>query len=101
MSASAIENGPGPQVGSSYSSGRLTIASTIVCARYSQSLSSRRRHTAIAIRPPGARERRTLRIAATGFAKNIVPKRENARSNGCSGSIVWTSATAKTAFATP
>ena len=33
VSASAIENGPGPQVGSSCSSGRSTICSTIVCAR--------------------------------------------------------------------
>jgi len=33
VSAPAIENGPGPQVGSSYSSGRLTICSTISYAR--------------------------------------------------------------------
>ena len=33
VSASAIENGPGPHVGSSYSSGRSTIPSTIVCPR--------------------------------------------------------------------
>ena len=81
VSASAIENGPGPQVGSSYSSGRGTIPSTIVCARYSQSLSTRLRHTTISSRPPGTSAPRTARIAATGLAKNIVPKREKARSN--------------------
>ncbi len=80
VSASAIEKGPGPQVGSSYSSGRLTIPSTIVCPRYIQSLSIRRRHTTITSRPPGFRAARTLRSARTGPAKNIVPKREKARS---------------------
>jgi hypothetical protein len=80
VSAFAIENGPGPHVGSSYSSGRCTIASTIVCARYIQSLSVRVRHTTITRAPPGIRARRTLRRATTGLAKNIVPKRENARS---------------------
>jgi hypothetical protein len=80
VSAPAIENGPGPQVGSSYSSGRSTIPSTICCPRYSQSLSSRRRQTAIVTRPPGTSDRRTLRRAATGFAKNITPMREKAMS---------------------
>ncbi len=80
VSAPAIENGPGPQVGSSNSSGRGTIGSTIVCARYIQSLSSRRRQTTITSRPPGARARRMLRRAATGLAKNMVPKREKAMS---------------------
>ena len=32
-------------------------------------------------RPPGTSALRTLRSAATGLAKNIVPKRENAMSN--------------------
>ena len=41
---------------------------------------SRRRQTTITRRPPGTSALRTLRIAATGFAKNIVPKREKARS---------------------
>jgi hypothetical protein len=43
-------------------------------------LSSRRRQTTIASRPPGRSAERTLRSAATGFAKNIVPMRENAMS---------------------
>ncbi len=33
VSAPAMENGPGPQVGSSWSSGFSTIPSTICCAR--------------------------------------------------------------------
>ena len=60
--------------------GPLTIPRRSVCARYSQSLSSFRRHTTITSRPPGTSARRTLRSAATGLAKNIVPKRENAMS---------------------
>ena len=50
VSALAIENGPGPQVGSSYSSGLLMMRSTICCARYIQSLSILRRQTT----PPSA-----------------------------------------------
>ena len=80
VSASAIEKGPGPQVGSSYSSGRLTISSTIVWPRYIQSLSIRRRHTTITSLPPGFNAARTLRSARTGPAKNIVPKREKTAS---------------------
>ena len=80
MSAFAIENGPGPQVGSSDSSLRGTICSTTVCARYIQSLSSRRRQTTMTSLPPGFSDARTLRSAATGLAKNIVPIREKAMS---------------------
>ena len=67
-------------MGSSDSSGFWTISSTICCARYIQRLSSRRRHTAIASLPPGTSDSRTLRSAATGLMKNIVPMRENAMS---------------------
>ena len=42
------------------------------------SLSSLRRQTTMFSSPPGANASRTLRSAATGFAKNIVPKRANA-----------------------
>ena len=75
-----MENGPGPQVGSSYSSGFWTIPSTICWARYIQRLSSRRRQTTIVSLPPGTSDWRTLRSAATGLMKNIVPMREKAMS---------------------
>jgi hypothetical protein len=42
------------------------------------SLSSLRRHTTMLSSPPGVSASRTLRRATTGFAKNIVPMRENA-----------------------
>jgi hypothetical protein len=42
------------------------------------SLSSLRRQTTMFKSPPGASAWRTLRSATTGFAKNIVPIRENA-----------------------
>ena len=80
VSAPAMENGPGPQVGSSYSSGFWTMPSTICWARKTQRLSSRRRQTTIASLPPGVKDLHTLRIAATGLMKNIVPMRENAMS---------------------
>ena len=78
VSGFAIENGPGPQVGSSYSSGRSRNWATIVSARCSHSLSCLRRQTTMFRRPPGRKPWRTLRSAATGFAKNIVPNRANA-----------------------
>ena len=80
VSASAIENGPGPAGGLVVLVGLGTIPSTICCARYSHSLSSRRRQTTMSSPPPGASDLRTLRSAATGLAKNIVPMREKAQS---------------------
>jgi hypothetical protein len=76
--ALAIENGPGPQVGSSVVAGRVRWCSTIRSARWSHSLSSFRRQTTMQRRPPGTSALRTLRRAVTGLAKNIVPKREKA-----------------------
>jgi hypothetical protein len=76
VSAFAIENGPGPQVGSSYSWGRPIMRSTVICASYIHGLSSRMRQTTSTSRAPGAMVRRTLRIAAPGLSQNITPKRE-------------------------
>ena len=76
MSALAIANGPGPHVGSSYSSGFVTNFSVIRWARYTQSFSTFERHTTITNRPAGVSALRTFRSATTGLAKNIVPKRE-------------------------
>jgi hypothetical protein len=78
VSAFAIEKGPGPQVGSSESSSRVTILSTATAALCTQGLSSFRRHTTVRSRPPGTSDWRTFLIAATGLAKNIVPHRANA-----------------------
>ena len=101
VSAPAIENGPGPQVGSSYSSGLVTKRSTICCARYIQSFSifarqtdhhqpasgheraadvAQRRHGVREEHRAEARERHVVRPAESG---------------------VCTSATAKRTFATP
>ena len=77
-SASPIENGPGPQVGSSDSSGSSTNCSTTASARLTHSFSSLRRQTTMQRRPPGTSASRTLRSAGTGLAKNIVPIREKA-----------------------
>ena len=63
VSASAIENGPGPQVGSSDSSLRSRNPDTTSSARCSQSLSSLRRQTTSAQAPAG-RERERGRCAA-------------------------------------
>ena len=52
-------------------------------------------------RPPGVSAARTFRSAATGFAKNIVPIRENAYSNVCSNFVSSTSRVAKVTFVTP
>src|SRR5574340_655384 len=51
--------------------------------------------------PPGFSARRTLRIAATGLAKNIVPKREKAKSNPGVNGYVSTSATTKRTLSSP
>ena len=53
VSALAIENGPGPQVGSSVSSGCSRYSSTTCSARWTHSLSSLRRQTTAQSRPPG------------------------------------------------
>ena len=74
----AIANGPGPQVGTSDSSGwsrYLWTASSDVC---SHSLSIFRRQTIRLTIEPGARWRQTLRKAGTGWAKNITPQRPKA-----------------------
>src|SRR5947208_3505734 len=52
-------------------------------------------------RPPGRSALRMLRSAWTGLAKNIVPKRENARSNSSSNVVCSTSATSKRTFGAP
>jgi len=44
-------------------------------------LSAISRQTMNISEPPGRRARRTLRMAFTGFSKNIIPKREKQRSN--------------------
>ena len=44
---------------------------------------------------------RTFRSAATGLVKNIVPKREKAKSKVSSNGVTCTSATTKRAFDTP
>ena len=70
-------NGPGPQVGSStVSSSWLMNWRTHNSGTCSQGLSSRLRQVTHANMPPGLSERLTLRIAATGDAKNCMPKRE-------------------------
>ena len=63
VSALAIENGPGPQVGSSVSSGSSRYWSTTCSARWIHSLSSLRRQTTAQSRPPGRSAPRTLRSA--------------------------------------
>ena len=78
VSALAIENGPGPHLGASDSSGSSRYSATTSSARCINSLSSLRRQTTMFSSPPGASASRTLRSAATGLAKNIVPMRENA-----------------------
>ena len=78
VSAFAIEKGPGPQVGSSYSSGAVEELLDDRLGAVQPSLSSLRRQTTMFRRPPGRKASRTLRSAATGFAKNIVPNRANA-----------------------
>ena len=75
-----IENGPGPQVGSSESSGSGCSMnwSTISSARAVHGFSTFGRQTHQAIWPPGFSIACTFRNAATGFPKNITPMRENA-----------------------
>ena len=51
--------------------------------------------------PPGLRLVRTLRIAATGFEKNIIPKREKQRSNSGAKRWVWTSPSTKRTLSRP
>ena len=84
MSGPAIENGPGPQCTWSVSSCETTgtISLTRSSASCSHGFSSRRRHTIIVNLPPGFSALRMLRSAAPGIMKNIVPKRENAKSYG-------------------
>ena len=101
VSALAIENGPGPQVGSSYSSGLVTNRSVMVWARESQSFSTFARQTTMTSLPSGSRASRTLRRAATGLAKNIVPIRENASSKRSPKAAFSMSATSKRTLPMP
>ena len=101
VSASAIENGPGPQVGSSYSSGGSRSP-----RRSSGRGRASRCRSAAATRPsPACRPARarcaTLRSAATGLAKNIVPNRRTPGRSAPPSPSLCTSATAKRTLATP
>ena len=103
MSGPAIENGPGPQCTSPLSSCDTTgtISFTRSSASCSHGFSSRRRHTTCMNVPPGLSDLRTLRIAAPGISKNIVPKRANAWSYGPCRSPHCASPTKKRALSAP
>ena len=72
------ENGPGPQVSASYSSGRERNRSTTCSVSAQNGLSALRRQQTLASLPPGLSAPRMARIAGTGAAKNCVPMREKA-----------------------
>ena len=72
------ENGPGPQVSASYSSGRERNRSTTCSVSAQNGLSALRRQQTLASLPPGFSAPRIARIAGTGAAKNCVPMREKA-----------------------
>src|SRR5262249_38974570 len=72
------ENGPGPQVSASASSGRERKRSTTCSVSAQNGLSVLRRQQTFASLPPGLSAPRIARIAGTGAAKNWVPMREKA-----------------------
>ena len=100
MSESAIENGPGPQLGASSAGGGRCLRA-ICLAIQKGALSSMRRQTIIRRRPPGRVARRRLAIAAAGLVKNMVPNRAKQTSNGRSNFTVCPSASSNAAPATP
>src|SRR4029450_6381685 len=90
----AIEKGPGPQVWA-FSPGGGRKSSTTFLGTPTQGFSSSLRQVTNISRPPGFSALRTLRIAATGLLKNIIPKREKQKSNSGSKRDVCTSAATK------
>ena len=72
------ENGPGPQVSASYSSGRERKRWTTCSVSAQNGLSSLRRQQILRSPPPGFSAPRIARMAGTGAAKNCVPMREKA-----------------------
>ena len=72
------ENGPGPHVSASYTSGRERKRWTTSSVSAQIGLSSLRRQQILRSTPPGTSAPRIARIAATGSAKNCVPMREKA-----------------------
>ena len=100
VSTSAIENGPGPQLGASSGGGGRYLRATCF-GMLAHSLSPMPRQTTITRRPPGFMARRRLPSAAAGLAKNIVPKREKQTSNVSSKRSTCASAIWKRTFPTP